>query len=93
MRRFFFTISIFSIGICLFLLSCDDNSHSLGEFRINIATVIPEGENAYSLLLDNGKQLWPAANAVLYHPAYNQRVFLNYTILSEHRLGMIITSK
>ncbi len=82
MRRVFFTISIFSIGICLFLLSCDDNSHSLGEFRINIATVIPEGENAYSLLLDNGKRLWPAASAVLYHPAYNQRVFLNYTILS-----------
>ena len=82
MRRVFFTISIFSIGICLFLLSCDDNAHSLGEFRINIATVIPEGENAYSLILDNGKRLWPAANAVLYHPTYNQRVFLNYTILS-----------
>ena len=87
MRRVFFTISIFSIGICLFLLSCDDNSHSLGEFRINIATVIPEGENAYSLLLDNGKRLWPAASAVLYHPAYNQRVFLNYTILSGAKDG------
>jgi len=82
MGKTFLTRSIFSIGILVFLLSCDDNSHSLGEFRINIATVVPEGENAYSLLLDNGTRLWPAATAVIYHPTYNQRVFLNYTILS-----------
>lgn len=82
MRKTFLISSIFSIGILVLLLSCDDNSHSLGEFRINIATVVPEGENAYSLLLDNGTRLWPAATAVIYHPAYNQRVFLNYTILS-----------
>jgi hypothetical protein len=33
-------------------------------------------------LLDDGTLLWPAATAVIYHPTYNQRVFLNYTILS-----------
>ena len=82
MRKTFLTLNIFSIGILAFLLSCDDNSHSLGEFRINIATVVPEGENAYSLLLDNGTRLWPAATAVIYQPTYNQRVFINYTILS-----------
>lgn len=87
MRKIFFTISILSIGIFLFLLSCDENSHSLGEFRIDIATVVPMGENAYALLLDNGERLWPAATAVTYHPAYNQRVFLNYTILSGAQNG------
>ena len=87
MRKIFFTISILSIGIFLFLLSCDENSSSLGEFRINIATIVPGGENAYSLLLDNGERLWPAATAMTYHPSYNQRVFLNYTILSGAQNG------
>jgi len=41
---------------------------SLGNFGIDIATVIPEGDNAYSLLLDNGKRLWPAASATRYAP-------------------------
>ncbi|MFA6794436.1 MAG: NigD-like protein, partial [Proteiniphilum sp.] len=36
----------------------------------------------YSLLLDNGTRLWPAATSVPYKPVKNQRVFLNYTILS-----------
>lgn len=75
--------SILLIGILLTSISCDDNSRSLGSFGIDIATVVPEGDNAYSLLLDNGKKLWPAATAVWYTPSYNQRVFLNYTILSE----------
>ena len=87
MRKIFFSICILSIGIFLFLLSCDENSHSVGEFRINIATVVPSGEDAYSLLLDNGERLWPAATAVTYHPSYNQRVFLNYTILSGAQNG------
>src|SRR5690554_5609642 len=75
--------SILLIGILLTSISCDDNSRSLGSFGIDIATVVPEGDNAYSLLLDNGKKLWPAATAVWYTPSYNQRVFLNYTILPE----------
>lgn len=87
MRKAFLIYPILSIGIFALLLSCDDHSSSLGEFRIHIATVVPEGENAYSLLLDDGTRLWPAATAVIYHPTYNQRVFLNYTILSGARDG------
>lgn len=83
MKKTYWTFSTFLIGILLISISCDDNSRSLGDFRIDIATVVPEGDNAYSLLLDNGKRLWPAATAVWYKPSYNQRVFLNYTILSE----------
>ncbi|WP_298650470.1 NigD-like protein [uncultured Proteiniphilum sp.] len=82
MKRTVLTFSLLLIGILLITTSCDDNSRS-PDFRINIATVIPEGENAYSLLLDNGKRLWPAASDIRYTPAYNQRVFLNYTILRD----------
>ena len=83
MKKALMTFILVSAGIILGLVSCDDNSHSLGSFGIDIATVIPEGENAYSLLLDNGKRLWPAASSFRYNPTYNQRVFLNYTVLSE----------
>ncbi len=77
-------IIVFSlIGSLLVSLSCDDKSRSLGSFGIDIATVIPDGDNAYSLLLDNGKRLWPATTAMRYAPSHGQRVFLNYTILSE----------
>ncbi len=87
MKKTLLILGIFSVGIFLANISCDDNSKSLGNFGIDIATVVPEGENAYSLLLDNGKRLWPAASAVLYTPKYNQRVFLNYTILSDVQSG------
>jgi len=87
MKRSVLTFVIVSVGILLTTISCDDNSNSLGNFGIDIATVMPEGENAYSLLLDNGKHLWPAASTVKYSPAYNQRVFLNYTILSDAQSG------
>lgn len=60
----------------------DSDGYSLGDFRISIATVVPEGEMTYSLLLDNGNKLWPAATDVYYKPYENQRVFVNYTLLS-----------
>ncbi|HTN69127.1 MAG TPA: NigD-like protein [Dysgonamonadaceae bacterium] len=61
----------------------DSDGYSLGDFRISIATVVPEGQHSYSLLLDNGDKLWPAATDVYYRPRVNQRVFVNYTILSD----------
>lgn len=61
----------------------DNDGYSLGDFRINIATVIPEGPMSYSLLLDNGVKLRPSISDVYYRPAINQRVFVNYTILSD----------
>ncbi len=87
MKKTLLTFVLVSAGIFLGMISCDDNSHSLGSFGIDIATVIPEGDNAYSLQLDNGKRLWPAASAIRYNPTYNQRVFLNYTILSDAKSG------
>jgi hypothetical protein len=83
MKKTVLTINSLLIGILLIIPSCDDNSKSLGNFHIDIATVIPEGQDAYTLLLDDGTHLWPAASDVKYAPKSDQRVFLNYTILSE----------
>lgn len=66
--------------------SCDDNSRSLGSFQINLATVVSETDKTFYLLLDNGSKLWPAATDIIYKPENNQRVFVNYTILSD-RIG------
>lgn len=81
-----------SIGIIivslLALISCNTKDEfSLGKFRIEIATVITEGSGSYSLLLDNGKSLWPAASDVRYMPKNSQRVFVNYTLLSNEYNG------
>ncbi len=62
--------------------ACDNSdNYTLGDFRISIATVIPESKTSYSLLLDNGDKLWPAASDVVYNPKEGQRVFVNYTLL------------
>ena len=64
--------------------ACSDNDgYSLGDFRISIATVVPEGDTSYYLLLDNGDKLRPSMSDVYYSAKANQRVFLNYTILSD----------
>ncbi len=65
----------------------DSDGYSLGDFRISIATVVPEEGMSYSLILDNGVKLWPAATDVYYRPNMNQRVFVNYTILSDKMQG------
>lgn len=87
MHRKLLIISYLLSTILLTNISCDDNSRSVGNFGIDIATVIPESGGKYSLLLDNGKRLWPAATAVEYNSLSKERVLLNYTILSEERDG------
>jgi hypothetical protein len=87
MNRKLLNISVVFSTLLLLNISCDDNSRSLGTFGINIATVIPESGGSYSLLLDNGKKLWPAASALEYTPTIKERVLLNYTILSEEKDG------
>ena len=87
MHKKLLIISVALSTIFLLNISCDDNSRSLGNFGIDIATIIPESEGSYSLLLDNGKKLWPAATAIQYTATGNERVLLNYTILSEEKDG------
>ena len=43
----------------------DDDDYSLGKFWISIATVEPLDNNTYSLILDDGTKLWPAAGLAL----------------------------
>lgn len=78
--------------ICSFLFlfsGCsDDDGYSLGKFVINLATVNPsENGRDYYLTLDNGTTLWPASSNVYYKPEENQRVWVNYTLLSDSISG------
>lgn len=86
---------ILVIGVLLsaFLFnSCndDDDSYSLGNVWGSIATVKPlsENSNSFSLVLDDGTTLWPAANqAQWYKPKADQRAVVYYTILSDQFQG------
>lgn len=82
MKRKVLQFSMFVI--LLATVSCSkSDGYSLGAFRISIATVNKISDNSYSLTLDNGKVLYPSASDVRYIPKDNQRVFVNYTILSD----------
>ncbi len=86
MRKFNFFIAALLLCISIVLTSCDDKEgHSLGHFKFDIATVDSLSHNTYALILDNGDRLWPAAFDVAYLPKSNQRVFVNYTILSDQQ--------
>lgn len=61
------------------LSSCLDDGP---DYMVNIASVNPISENAYSLVLDQGTKLWPASSNVFYKPKTNQRAMVNYTVLS-----------
>jgi len=65
--------------------ACDDgNGYSLDDAWYSIATVNPLGEYSYSLTLDDGTTLWPAATDVpWYHSDQRRRVLAVYTILSD----------
>ena len=87
MQKKLFFLGLAIIGILFIYTGCDDNSRSLGNFGIDIATIVPEEDNSYSLKLDNGLKLWPAATDVIITPSDNQRVLLNYTILTDQKDG------
>jgi len=66
------------------LQSCDDDGYSLGDFVVRMATVHVEAGNTYYLQIDNGKKLWPAATEIpWYKPVDGQRVWADYTLLSD----------
>lgn len=89
------TLRLFALmsGIALSsltLFSClDDDAYSLGDiYKPEIVTVVPEGNNAYSLRLDDGVTFWPVAtNVPGYKPKVNQRALLYYTILGDSISG------
>ena len=69
------------------LQSCNDDGYSLGDFVVRMATVHVENGNMY-LQTDNGQKLWPGATAIpWYKPVDGQRVWADYTILSDEISG------
>ena len=84
LRAFLLVIGIALVSLTLPSCLDDDNSYSLGDIWIAVATVVPEGNNVYYLRLDDGDKLWPAAtNYPNYQPKPNQRALVNFTILAD----------
>ena len=80
-------VLITALGIAassLAITSCDNDGYSLGDFALDFATINPGVDNAYSLTLDDGTTLWPAAQNGFYKPKENQRAFINYTPLQDN---------
>ncbi|MCC8143150.1 MAG: NigD-like protein, partial [Tannerellaceae bacterium] len=70
--------------VTFLLQSClDDDGYSLDDFAIEVVTVVPISNNSYYLRRNDGTTLWPAAAAVNYRPAKQQRIWANYTLLGE----------
>jgi len=85
-------INLFTLFMCLTTItftSCDDDGYDLGKFVVSLATVNPidEQHGTYYLTMDDGTTLWPAASNVYYRPKNDQRVIVNFTLLSDSLTG------
>lgn len=87
--RFFTAFLLVSLFTLSFVACEDDEGYSLGNFVISLATVNPvdEASNTYYLTMDNGTTLWPAASNIYYQPKKNQRVLVDFTLLSDSLQG------
>lgn len=77
----YFVSSIVAIAIFFTAFSCDDSNS--GNYLFDIATVEVQDDETFVLRLDDGTRLWPLATDVRYVGKNGQRVFVNYTVLSE----------
>lgn len=78
------------LSMVLLFNSCldDDGAYSLGDFRMEIATVESLESSQHYFRLDDGTTLWPAAGYYLGHNLDDgQRTWLNYTLLSDKKDG------
>ncbi|MDR2118985.1 MAG: NigD-like protein [Tannerellaceae bacterium] len=78
------------ILITLTFGSCldDDNSYSLDDMWLSIATARPLGDDTFYITLDDSTSLWPAAPLQIYYqPDRPQRVQINYTVLGDNFQG------
>lgn len=84
LRTFLLIIGVALVSFTLSSCLDDDDSYSLGDMWVAVATVVPESDNVYYLRLDNGNKLWPAAtNYPGYQPKADQRASVNFTILAD----------
>ncbi|MGB4340499.1 MAG: NigD-like N-terminal domain-containing protein, partial [Dysgonamonadaceae bacterium] len=77
----YFVFPFVAIAIFFTAFSCDDNNS--GHYLFDIATVEVQNDKTFVLRLDDGTRLWPVDLDVHYTPKDRQRVFVNFTILSE----------
>lgn len=80
MKTFRFLLLIFIVSVAF--VSCNDDGYSLGDFRVEMATINNIDESTYSLVLDDGSELWIAAPINPPRPS-TKRAIINYTILSD----------
>ncbi len=64
LRAFLLVIGIALVSLTLPSCLDDDNSYSLGDIWIAVATVVPEGNNVYYLRLDNGISYGPPPRTI-----------------------------
>lgn len=87
MKTFKLFLMIIGLGLSSVLFnSClsDDDGYSLGDFWIDLVTVVPIDDTTYYLRMDDGTTLWPAAtNVPYYNPKEQQRAMVNFTILGD----------
>lgn len=86
--KLIFSLIVTLTAFCMHSCS-DDDGYSLDNFTVQLATVntIDSQSGTYFLILDNGESLWPAVSDVNYSPHNNQRVIVNYTLLSDQING------
>jgi hypothetical protein len=87
-------VKLFKSALCtvlalLLLDACnDEEGYSMDNAWYSIATVNPLSDDTYSLTLDNGTTLWPAATDVpWYSPKHKRRAVVVYTVLSDKFQG------
>lgn len=86
MKKIRYSLIIVISLIAIFTFnSCNDEGYSLGNYRLDIATVNSIGSDSgtFYLTLDNGSTLLPVASDSYYKPQFNKRVIVNYTLLSD----------
>lgn len=90
MKKFSLYLLLALMALAPFLQSCDDeDSYSLNNFMIRMATVQKEAGTIYPyFVLDNGKTVWISASAVYYEGlSHGQRVVANFTLLADNKDG------
>lgn len=88
LRFFLMTIGVALSSTLFYSCLNDDDAYSLGDFWIDLATVVPINDTSYYLRMDDGTTLWPAAPINSYYePKENQRALVNFTILSDEKDG------
>ena len=82
MKRINKYLLVLLASIPFFVGCANDDGYSLDKFWVEVASVVPTGDGAYYIKLDDGTKLWPASSVAGVPTTYT-RAQVNYTILSD----------